>query len=320
MTGRELAWRVLAQELRASSEEEKGGGAKTPSFVITPLGGRMNRVAMAGTIAPAQRVGADPSAGFLRSQLTDPTGSVSVTAGSFQPIARLELEGISHPASVLLVGKATLFRGAGTLPVPSVRAEEIHPISDPEYREFIAEAASQTAERIELVRRLRGANPPTEEALAKAGVSPWWVRGARAAVQRYPSLDPAPYYEGLRVVLTSLGAPPAPEPAVGPPPSREPTPSEVVRVRHPRMSALAPSISPGLRAMEGQLLEILDELADESPDGYADMDDLAERAARHGIEGERMEELLNYLSENGTLEEPLVGKFRRAEGPPPESH
>lgn len=319
MTGRELAWRVLAEELRASSEEEKGAGTKAASYVITPLGGRMNRVAMSGTMAPARRMGTDASTGFLRSQLTDPTGSVSVTAGSFQPVARQELEAISVPSSVLLVGKVTLFRGAGTLPVASIRAEEIHPISDPEYRTLLAEAAAQTAQRLELIRRLRGPNPPTEEALGRADVSPWWVRGARAALQRYPSLDPTPYYEGLRDVLALLGTPPSPGPTAGPPPAPELPSSEVVRVHHPRAAAPTPSMSPGLRGMAGRLLEILDELADESPDGYADMDDLAEQAARHGIEGERMEELLNYLSENGTLEEPLVGKFRRAEGPPRES-
>jgi hypothetical protein len=93
---------------------------------------------------------------------------------------------------------------------------------------------------------------------------------------------------------------------------------EVVRTIRPRGVESRPTLTVGTRAWEGRLLEVLDSLAEGSPDGYADMDELTEGAARHGIEGERMEELLNDLLERGTLEEPLVGKFRRAEGPPRE--
>ncbi|MGA7860440.1 MAG: glycerol dehydrogenase, partial [Thermoplasmata archaeon] len=70
MTGRELAWRVLATELLSSSAEERGSGDKSPSYVISPLGARMNRVLVTGTIPPADGAGADPSAGFVRARLT----------------------------------------------------------------------------------------------------------------------------------------------------------------------------------------------------------------------------------------------------------
>ncbi len=318
MTGRELAWRVLATELLSSSAEERGSGDKSPSYVISPLGARMNRVLVTGTIPPADGAGADPSAGFVRARLTDPTGTLPVTTGSYQPQGQADLGKISEPTRVLVVGKTTLFRGTGATPVVSIRAETVHPVLDVEYRTLTAEAATQTLERLELVLRLRATPPPSDDELTRAGVSPYWARGARASIARYPALDPAPYYESLRAVLVALRAAPVAE---APPRAAarpvEPSP-DVVRVVHARSPPKAPSPPPGLQALEGRLLEILDDLAEESPDGYADMDELAERAARHGLDGERMEELLNYLSENGTLEEPLVGKFRRAEGPPPE--
>jgi len=318
MTGRELAWRVLAHELRASSEEERGTGEKSPSYVISPLGARMNRVVVAGRISSGERMGADPAAGFWRARLTDPTGSLTVTAGSFQPAAQAELQGISAPTPAFVVGKLALFRGAGGPPTASLRAEAIRPIPDVEYRTLVAEAATQTLERLELVLRLRTASPPTDEELARANISPSWVRGARASLTHYPSLDPAPYLETLRAVLVALRGAPSEDAATIPAaPALVPSP-EVVRTTHSRVPASPPAPPVGFQALQGRLLEILDELADESPDGYADMDELAERAARHGIDGERMEEILNYLSENGTLEEPLVGKFRRAEGPPRE--
>ena len=318
MTGRELAWRVLAHELRASSEEERGTGERSPSYVISPLGARMNRVVVAGMLAPPERAGTDPTAGFWRARLTDPTGTLTVTAGSFQPHAQTELQKITAPTPVLVVGKATLFRGASGPPTASIRAESVRPVSDIEHRTLAAEAATQTLERLELVLRCRAAVPPTDEDLARSDISPFWVRGARASILRYPSIDPAPYLESLRAVLIAVRGPPSPESPGIPRTQTGETGPAVVRLVHAR--AAPPPIAPsaGLKALEGRLLEILDELAEASPDGYADMDELAERAARHGLDGERMEELLNYLSENGTLEEPLVGKFRRAEGPPRE--
>jgi uncharacterized protein len=316
MTGRELAWRVLAGELNASTAEEKGSGEKSPSYVVSPLGARMNRVLVVGTITPLDRPGTGPAAGFVRARLTDPTGTVPVTSSSFQPQGQVDLESISEPTRVLLVGKAVLSRGSAATPFPSVRAETVRPVPDVDYQTLAAEAATQTLDRLDLVLRLRTASPPTDADLARAGISPFWVRGARASVTRYPTLDPTPYYQSIRAVLVALRATPATEPPAVAPLRRGEFAPEVVRVVHARPVPAAPSLPPSLRSLEGRLLEILDELAEESPDGYADMDELAERAARHGLEGDRMEELLNYLSENGTLEEPLVGKFRRAEGPP----
>jgi uncharacterized protein len=316
MTGRELAWRVLAGELNASSAEEKGSGEKSPSYVVSPLGARMNRVLMAGTITPLNLPTTGPPAGFVRARLTDATGTVPVTTGSYQPQGQADLEQLTEPTRVLVVGKAALVRGMGTAPILTLRAEAVRPVPDADFQTLTAEAATQTLERLELVLRLRAAGSPTDEELTRAGVSPHWVRGARASLARYPTLDPAPYYDSARAVLVSLRAAPASEPTA-PPPDRSSAPAaEVVRVVRPRTPPTIPTPPAGSKALEGRLLEILDELAEESPDGYADMDELAERAARHGLEGERMEELLNYLSENGTLEEPLVGKFRRAEGPP----
>jgi uncharacterized protein len=318
MTGRELAWRVFASELNASTAEERGSGEKSPSYVVSPLGARMNRVLVTGTITPLDRPGTGSVAGFVRANVTDPTGTVPVTTGSYQPHGQADLEKLSEPTRVLVVGKAALIRGQGTAPLPAIRAEAIRPVTDVEYRTLTAEAATQTLDRLGLVLRLKSGSAPSDAELARTEVSPSWIRGARASIARYPTLNAAPYVESLRAILIALRAAPKAEPyspaAVGPAERSE----DIVRIVRAPSLPKAPPPPSGLVGLEGRLLEILDELAEESADGYADMDELAERAARHGLAGERMEELLNYLSENGTLEEPLVGKFRRAEGPPRE--
>lgn len=313
MTGREVAWRVTAHELLSSSQEEKGEGEWARSYVISPLGGRMNRLLMAGTVTVSN--GEPRGSNGVRGTLADATGSVPLAASSFQPNGQSDLASISAPTPAFVVGKAALFRGAGTLPVASVRVEAIRPLPDSEYRSVSTEIAAQTLERLELVLRMRAGGGPSDAELVRAGISPVWVRGARVSIERYPTFDPSPFIHSLRKILSSLqqGSTDSPRPTE----ARRPVTDPVVRTVHAREPAPTPTPPAGSRSLEGRLLEILDELADESPDGYADMDDLAERAARHGLDGEKMEELLNYLSESGTIEEPLVGKFRRSEGPPP---
>jgi RPA family protein len=336
VTGRELAWRVLAVELRAAMEEERGVGDRAPSYAISPLGARMNRVLVAGTLAPAEPAGRESPGTFWRSRLTDPTGTISVSAGSFQPRAQKELREVSQPTTALVMGKVNLFRGSTGALVASLRAEALRSISEAEYRTYLAEAAIQTWQRLSLVEKARAGGEVSrhDAALAAAGAGPTWIPGIRAAVARYPSFDPAPYREAIRSVSTFLergasAGPPAPAaPAASDAPSKVParefsTPARIgpgapgVRVSRILPPPRPPPASAEEQAMERRLLEALDALADQSPDGYADMDDLSERVRAQGLDGERMEEVLNRLEETRTIEEPIVGKFRRAEGPPP---
>lgn len=317
MTGREFAWRVFANELLASSVEEKGSGEKAPSYVISPLGARMNRVLLVGRVTPSAGSAPEPRTGFIRAQFTDPTGALPLTAGAYQPDGQADLRELGGPTLSLVVGKPALFRAPDSLPVASVRAEAVRPLPPGEVRALSTEIATQTLDRLELVLRLRRTGPELSGSPRPSEPAPGWLHGARASIAHYPSLDPAPYYEAIRAVV--VGLPPLPDVARSDAPMPAPVPATVLRSVRPRTVPPTRGRPAGSAGMEGRLLEILDELAEGSPDGYADMDELAERAARHGIEGDRMEELLNALAERGTIEEPLVGKFRRSEGPPPEA-
>lgn len=314
MTGREVAWRVLALELRASSEQEKGSGDRVPSYVVSPLGGRMNRVLVVGTLTPPEPAGGDGQSNFWRSRLTDPTGTLPVSAGNFQPRAQAELRRLTAPTPALVIGKANLFRGTTGGWVATVRAESVRPVDPAEYSAALAEAASQTLVRLRLVARLRSPPSPSDAELTREGVPPAWVRGARASIARYAAWDPAPYREAVRAVVGSLGTPtpvaPTPGPAA-PTPVPGTAPRPTVTVTHLAPPAPRPPPTGQVRALEGTLLDLLDGLAERSADGYADMDDLTELAVQHGIGTERMEELLNHLEESGAVEEPIVGKFRR---------
>lgn len=313
MSGREPAWRVFANEISASLFDEKGTGERAASYLLSPLGARMNRVLLVGTLATAEALGDDEARPFLRSRLTDPTGALTVTAGSFQPRALLGLRGVSGTDPYLLVGKAHLFVGRNGSAYPSVRVEAVRRLEAPEARAAWAEAVDQTLRRIELMEALRAGGSVPGGALLPRG----WIDAARASISRYPSVEPASFREGLGAVVRALGPTAAAPGAVPrePTPPRAAPPTSAPRVRVTHSAAPAPpaaAVSAAGRAQESAFLDIVDELSDRSADGYADLREALGLAGRRGVDGPEAERLLNRLEEEGVLEEPVVGKVRRA--------
>lgn len=306
MTGREPAWRVLAHEFAASIEEERGTGERAATYVLSPLGARMNRVVVVGTMGAAEAVGREEEAPFYRGRLIDPTGTVTVTAGGFQPRAMAALRELAEPRPVLVVGKAHLFRGRDQTVYGSVRAEALRPITDAEYRAALLEAVDQGAARLALVRVARAAGT-TSPVVSAAPAPELWTRGARAAADRYPTVDLEPFRAGFERALRVAEGEPNPEPG----PAKGVAPVRIHRT--PATARPAPSApSAAERAEEAAFLDVIDELAEASADGYADLRDALQRAAGRGVTEAQAEELVNRLEEAGVLEEPIVGKLRRA--------
>lgn len=308
MSAREPAWRVLAQEFQASLEEEKGTGERAASYLLSPLGARMNRVLLVGTLSPSESIGKDGAQPFLRAKITDPTGSVTVTAGGFQPRALAALKQWTTPGTALVVGKAHLFRGRDGVAYGSVRAEALRAISESAYRVALAEAVEQTHRRLRLLERLRN-DPAASVAVAEAPSA--WVEAGRAALRRYPALDRGAFDRGLVTALAAAAGDAVPSPS--PPPAPRAVPSGAgARVTRTPAASPRPPPSAQERAVESSFLDILDELAENSADGYADLKEALDRAAARGLPEPAAEELLNRLEESGVLEEPVVGKLRRA--------
>lgn len=297
MSAREPAWRMLCRELAGAVEEERGDGERAASYLLSPMGARVNRALLVGTISPAASLGKEESQPFLRASLSDPTGSVNVTAGSFQPRALSQLRSVAAPQRVLVVGKVNLYRGRDSTAYVSLRAEAIRPIDESEYREALAEAVDQGLTRLELTEAARA---PSAAGPAVLGVVPLWRHGATVAAQRYPSVDLGPLREGLRRALDEAeghSAPPAESP---------------VTVRPIPAAPSRPAPSAAERAEESTFMEIVDRLSEEAVDGYADLKEAFALAAGLGMTSEHSEELLNRLEESGAIEEPIVGKLRRA--------
>ena len=265
----------------------------------------MNRVLIAGTLTPAEPIGRDESQPFWRARFTDPTGAVAVTAGSFQPRAMAQLRSSTAPRPALVVGKVHLYRGRDGIGYVSVRAEAVRFVAETDERGVLADIVAQTLDRLEGLERLRADPGLTEERLVEEGTPRAWVRAARASLARYPTVDRAAFRRELAAAVRRVAGDSGPVASrTGPPPS-----VTVTRAPPPR-APTAPS--PADRAEESLFLEQLDEIAEVSADGYADLKELIARVAARGMVAARAEAALTRLEEEGAVEEPIVGKLRRA--------
>jgi uncharacterized protein len=306
MTLREPAWRVTARELESSLEEERGTGERAASYLISPFGARMNRVALAGSLSPAEPVGRDEPPTFWRARLSDPTGAVAVTAGSFQPRAMAQLRAAGEVRPAIVVGKVHLFRGRDGVTYISVRAEALRSVAEAEERALLADVVRQTLDRLDLLERLEREPGTAPESLIDDGVPRAWIEAARESLRRYPSVDRGAFRRELAGAVRHVAGETAPS---SHPPG---IPPGVTVTRAPAPRPPPPPPTAAEREEEAAFLTLLDEIADVSVDGYADLKEVLGRLAAQGVVADRAEVVLNRLEEEGAVEEPIVGKLRRA--------
>ncbi|MCI4372120.1 MAG: hypothetical protein L3K02_00525 [Thermoplasmata archaeon] len=295
---------MVAQELESSLEEERGAGERSASYVVSPFGARMNRVLIAGTLSPAEPIGRDPAQPFWRSRLSDPTGAVAVTAGSFQPRAMDQLRSSSAPRSAIVVGKVNLYKGRDGTAYLSVRAEAVRTVGETEERAALADAVRQTLDRLDLIERLSQHPALSPETLASHGVPRFWVVAARESIRRYPTADRARFRGELRAAVRRIAGVALPADAPEVPPT--------VQIRRDPPPSAPPPPSAAERAEESLVLEFLDQVAEASLDAYADRRELLARVGSRGLGPDRAELVLTRLEDEGVVEEPIVGKLRRA--------
>jgi len=304
---REPAWRVTARELETSLEEERGEGDRAASYLLSPFAARMNRVLVTGTLSPAEPIGRDESQPFWRARLTDPTGAVAVTAGSFQPRAMAQLRSSPAPRPAIVVGKPHLYRGRDGVGYVSVRAEAVRFVGETEERAVLADIVRQSLDRVDLVDQIVRDPTVDDDRLRSGGVPGAWIRAARESLKRYPVVDRDAFRRDLRPALRRISGDSGP---VAPGPTPPPTVTLTRTPPTPEPPPRAPTAAE--RAEESIFLDHLDELADLSADGYADLKELLARLGAEGVAAGRAEAVLGRLEEEGVVEEPIVGKLRRA--------
>jgi RPA family protein len=152
---REVAWRVFAEELRASNLAfRENEDQYAPLYLLTPTGAKCNRVFLVGTLTEKDDIGGDTE--YWRGRIVDPTGSILIYAGQYQPEAAQALANIEAPAFVSVVGKPKLYQTEDGNIIISVRVEAIHKADKAARDRWILDAARRTYERLQ---HLQGAKP-----------------------------------------------------------------------------------------------------------------------------------------------------------------
>jgi RPA family protein len=143
---REVAYRLFAAEFDdADFSYSESDEERAPNYVITPTGGRVNRLFVVGVLTEVEEVSED----VLRARVVDPTGAFVLYAGQYQPDEQAFLDGAQTPMFVALTGKARTFQPDDSNQVfTSVRPESISEVDAETRDRWTVQTAEQTLERI----------------------------------------------------------------------------------------------------------------------------------------------------------------------------
>lgn len=155
---REVARRVFAREFNAATHTFRESDAdRAPVYALLPTGAKANRVFVVGTLTETTDVGSEEE--YWQGRVIDPTGTVFIYAGQYQPDAAGMLQETEPPAYVAIVGKPRTYEtDDGTVNV-SVRPEHLTLVDEATRDRWVVETAQRT-----LARLTTGDEPATEYA------------------------------------------------------------------------------------------------------------------------------------------------------------
>jgi len=310
MNQREVAWRVFAEEYNSSTLEHTGEGEKPVSYIITPLGAKINRMLVVGVVTDIEDVGEEGKSRY-RARITDPTGTFYVSAGEYQPSAALALSKMSPPAFAAVVGKSRAYTPEQGVKYLSIRPEKIREV-DAEARDYwTLEAARSTLRRIEAIREGLSMPQPSVSQLMKLGHPENLSDGVVRAIEFYKDIDVSRFrnsvVEALRQILPEGRTKRSGEPA--------PTKASKDRPRPKEEAAAVTSKEDELQEVgvgtdeEDSVLKLIESL-DSGPRG-APWDKIVEAAKGKKIDKVRLEEIIASLLDKGEIYEPELGMMKR---------
>ncbi len=298
---REVAHRVFAAEFNASRATIESQGEKDPSYVISPLGAKMNRLHVVGVCTDVEQVG--ESGDLMRARISDPTGVFTVYAGQYQPDAALALSNLEPPCFVAVTGKARTYEPEPGSVFCSIRPESINLVDESTRDHWILDTVRRSTERLRASHLVQTDDDASVESLVKSGLGRAAAEGAVLAKERYGWTELPRFWETVRGAANHLvegsdvpvhhvapsddgrpeaGAPAAP--AWTPP---APTPADEVN------DELDDAVLATVKKLEG--------------DRGANWDDIVQEAGSDSVSSDDVDEALNRLMDKGLVYEPTLG-------------
>ena len=318
---RETAWRVFAGEFNDSTVEIKGQGEMSPSYVVTPLGAKINRLFIVGVLTDVEKISEEGE--LLRAHISDPSGVFTLYSGQYQKDVTENLSKIEVPAFVAVIGKARTYSPEeGTLYV-SIRPEKILEVSAEIRDRWILETSKNTKDRIEAIIEAKKMNQSNTNELKKIGYSTELSEGIVEALKNYENIDINKY---IRIIQESLqylrprkeALPDFEEKKQEIKPKKdyfedkdqEPV-EEEEEIKEPTVEKEPESkeVEKTDKFEENEKIVLEQVKKFEGEDG-APWDLITEKCEKAGLDKDQIEEALNSLMDKGLIYEPILGTIK----------
>ncbi len=329
MSGREMAWRVFASEYNASTMSVTGEEERSPSYVITPLGARINRLYIVGVLTEIENVGSEMEP-MWRAKVSDTSGeSFYISAGQYQPEAARVMAKLKAPTFVAIIGKTRTYTPEdGDQMFVSVRPEVVKEVTEKEREQWVLECCKGLRTRLDAREEAMRMAAPSVEELMKLNFSQTLSEGVVLASEHYQEVDTDPYknllLSGLMFFLPEYKDERG---LLGPLPSRSsqveqrptaPANTSVQQIadaqpksdlQPPKTEKMPDGAKSDNTDAEAQLLQIISDL-DTDVNG-ASWDDMLEKGKASGFSQLQVEELTNELLDKGLIYEPVLGRIKK---------
>jgi RPA family protein len=303
---RQPAHLLLASEFGSATLHEKGSGEYDPSFIITKLGAKVNRVVAAGLLERLEQRETSNGATLFQGQLRDPTGLHYFSVGDYnsemmrelshQWVERLE---DGEPLLVMMTAKTRWYQTDEGAVYTSLRPEEACVVSREVYANWLLDACESTMQRMNAYTASMEVEP-TVDAFARAELP----SSLLVARNHYGEVDLEPFklnlMQALDIAEGRLEAATTPPPMMSLP--AEPGTSSEVGTDGTGESDVGDE-------MGGFLVQVIGHL--DQGEGV-DFDTVLKNAVARGYVRELAESVLDELLESGQLEEPRFGWFKLA--------
>ena len=302
---RQPAVHMLASEFSESTLHEKGSGEYDPSYIITKLGAKVNRVVVSGMLERLEPRETSNGATIWQGQLRDPSGLHYFSVGDYESESMRELVidaskklESGDTLMMLMVAKARFFQNDEGAIYTSIRPEEGAIIGPSRYRQWLYEACKQTLTRISNHQKAYSCEA-NAEAYAESGIEREWINGLLLSRGHYEMVDIEQYKFNLLRALDIIENRPI-----------EDSPQPVLKLSTDEQDqdGDASSSANGEDSLRETVLQLIDSL--DKGEGV-DFDAILSNAAARGFSRDAAEEVLDELSEEGILHEPRFGWFKR---------
>ena len=304
---REVAQRIYAAEFNQAKHTFKESGDRSPSFVISPYGAKVNRLLAVGVLTSVEAAG--QSAGNYKAQIVDPTGTFYLWAGQFEPEAAAQLADIHPPAIVAVVGKSRARETDTGATYVSIRPETIRVVNKSDRDAWVIETAKHTMLRLDAMREALKLEAPSAEKLVELGFPKEVSEGIVKAIEHYgkPQLEQQTQLirDALETLMPGGADKIAATPEFAPAAAGYAAPTLAAGVSKPAAPA-------GAAAKENPHKELILGFVVSLDDGKgAPWEDIVAAAGKKNVREEAVEEALNALMDDGLIYEPVLGRLKK---------